>query len=50
MNGPDRYFRTQVIFVGVPVIIILEGVSTDGRYLGAALVLWTMPMSTMVGF
>ena len=38
----------QVFVVGMPVVAILEDVSTDGRYLGAVLVLWTFPITTMV--
>ena len=37
----------QVIFVGVPMVFILESVSTDGRFLGSSLILWTFPMTTV---
>ena len=33
--------------VGLPVIAILQDVSTDGRYIGQALIVWTYPMTTM---
>jgi hypothetical protein len=38
----------QVLLVAMPLIVILEDSSGDGRYIGWALILWTIPMSTMV--
>jgi hypothetical protein len=35
------------MLVGIPVIFILNGVSTNGNFIGSALILWTIPMSTM---
>jgi hypothetical protein len=37
----------QVTLVGFPVLYILDDVSTDGRFIGNTLILWTIPMSTM---
>lgn len=37
----------QVIVVGVPVIILLQDVSSTGRYIGLSLLVWTFPMSVM---
>lgn len=37
----------QVIIVGAPVVAILQDVSTNGRYIGLTLLVWTFPMSTM---
>ena len=39
--------QIQVILVGLPVIAILQDVSTDGRYIGQTLLVWTIPMTTM---
>ena len=36
----------QVMIVGTPTIIILDSVSTNGRYLGLSLIAWTFPIST----
>ena len=33
--------------VGAPVLQILRTVSTDGRFIGEALLIWTVPMTTM---
>lgn len=38
----------KVIVVGLPVVALLQDVSTDGRYIGTALLVWTMPMTTMI--
>lgn len=40
--------QVQVIVVGLPVVALLQDVSTDGRYIGTALLVWTMPMTTMI--
>lgn len=36
-----------LVNIGVPHLTILNDVSTDGRYIGADLVVWTVSMSTM---
>ena len=33
--------------VGAPVLQILRSVSTDGKFIGEALLIWTVPMTTM---
>ena len=33
--------------MGLPVVAILQNVSTNGRYIGLCLLVWTFPMSTM---
>lgn len=40
----------QVFLIGMPLVAILEDVSTDGRYLIVVLTLFTFPITTMVGF
>jgi hypothetical protein len=37
----------QVMVVGVPVVAILQTVSTNGRYIGLSLIVSTFPISTM---
>ncbi|CAB9500494.1 Gamma-aminobutyric acid (GABA) B receptor [Seminavis robusta] len=39
--------QIQVIVVGIPVVVILQSVSTNGRYIGVTLITWTFPMSTL---
>jgi hypothetical protein len=39
--------QLEVILFAVPVIIILRGVSTDGKYLGMVVIVWSLPMSTL---
>lgn len=39
--------QLQVIVVGAPVVAILQDVSTNGRYIGLILIIWTFPMSSM---
>ncbi|CAB9500493.1 Gamma-aminobutyric acid (GABA) B receptor [Seminavis robusta] len=39
--------QLQVFIVGAPLIVILNDVSTTGRYIGLALVVCTFPLSTM---
>lgn len=39
--------QCQVIFVAAPLVFILEDVSSDGRFLGSALILWTFPATTI---
>lgn len=39
--------QCQVIFVAAPLVLILEDVSSDGRFLGSALILWTFPATTI---
>ena len=41
-------FTMQVFIVGSPVIVLLQDVSSDGRYIGQSLLVWTLPMSTMI--
>jgi hypothetical protein len=38
----------QTIAVSVPLIVILSGISTNGRYIGFSLIFWTFPMSTII--
>ena len=40
--------QVEVMLVSVPVISILRDSSTDGRYIGFAVMLWVFPMSTLV--
>jgi len=37
----------EIIIIGVPVVSILQDVSTDGRYVGIVLILWSFPMSAI---
>jgi hypothetical protein len=37
----------KVILVGLPVVGILQTVSTDGRYVGQVLLIWTIPITTI---
>ena len=53
-DGIDRLPTTdwsslfvKVIFVGVPIIVILQGVSPNGRFIGLSLLMSTFPLSTM---
>ncbi|KAL7566630.1 hypothetical protein ACA910_003465 [Epithemia clementina (nom. ined.)] len=39
--------QIEVILVAVPVIIILNEESTDGKYLGFIFMLWSFPMTTL---
>jgi hypothetical protein len=39
--------QLEIIVVALPMIFILRGVSTDGRYVGFAFMLWTFPMSSL---
>lgn len=39
--------QMQVMVVGAPVVTILQTLSTNGRYIGLSLIVWTYPMSTM---
>jgi hypothetical protein len=40
--------QLEIILVAVPMIIVLRDVSTDARYIGFILVIWTFPMSTLL--
>ena len=40
--------QIQVILVAIPVVVILRDVSTEGRYMGLVLLIWTFPMSTVI--
>jgi len=42
------FVQLQVLLVGIPVIVILDGESTDASYLGKVMVIWTIPMSTVL--
>mmetsp|Transcript_61869 Transcript_61869/g.182703 ORF Transcript_61869/g.182703 Transcript_61869/m.182703 type:complete len:932 (-) Transcript_61869:342-3137(-) len=42
------FTQLQVLLVGIPVVVILDGASTDAAYLGKTLVIWTVPMSTVL--
>ena len=33
--------------VAAPLVVMLQGRTTDGRHLGGTLILWTFPMSTI---
>jgi 7 transmembrane sweet-taste receptor of 3 GCPR len=39
--------QLEVILVSIPLIAILRGVSTDGRYMGFAFLIWMFPMSAL---
>jgi gamma-aminobutyric acid type B receptor len=39
--------QLQVIMISVPVVVILRDISTDGRYIGLVLLIWTFPMTTV---
>ena len=39
--------QVEVTLIAVPVIVILNGESTDGRYLGFVFLLWSFPMTTL---
>jgi hypothetical protein len=40
--------QLEIILVAVPMIIVLRDVSTDARYIGFILLIWTFPMSTLL--
>jgi gamma-aminobutyric acid type B receptor len=40
--------QCEVILFAVPMISLLRDVSTDGRYIGFVLMMWTFPMSTLL--
>jgi gamma-aminobutyric acid type B receptor len=40
--------QCEVILFAVPMIALLRDVSTDGRYIGFVLLIWTFPMSTLL--
>jgi hypothetical protein len=46
-SSPTLWLSLQTLFVSVPLIVILKDVSTNGRYLGSTLLIWTFPMSTI---
>ena len=39
--------QMQVILVAIPIVIILRGSSTDGRYMGIVLLIFTFPATTV---
>ncbi|CAB9517308.1 Gamma-aminobutyric acid (GABA) B receptor [Seminavis robusta] len=39
--------QIQVIMVSIPLVVILRGISTEGRYMGLILLIWTFPASTV---
>jgi hypothetical protein len=42
------FVQCEVILFAVPMIALLRDVSTDGRYIGFVLLMWTFPMSTLL--
>ena len=40
--------QLEIMIIAFPVIAILRGVSTDGRYLGTTLMIWSFPTSTLL--
>lgn len=40
--------QLEVLIVAVPVVVILSDVSTDGRYFGMTLLVWLLPLSTLL--
>lgn len=40
--------QLEVVLVATPTLVILQDVSAEGRYLGLALILWVLPMSTLI--
>lgn len=40
--------NVQVVIVAFPLVVILRDVSTDGKYIGLALLLWSLPTSTLL--
>jgi hypothetical protein len=40
-------FQIEIIFVAVPTIEVLRESSTDGKYIGFAILLWSFPSSTL---
>jgi hypothetical protein len=40
--------QLEVLIVSVPMVIVLRGVSTTGRYLGFLFMVWIFPMSTIL--
>jgi hypothetical protein len=40
--------QLEITLVAVPMIIVLRDVSTDARYIGFILLVWTFPMSTLL--
>lgn len=39
--------QLEIIVVSAPIIVLLRDVSTEGRYVGFVMMLWTFPMSTL---
>jgi hypothetical protein len=42
------FVQCEVILFAAPMIALLQDVSTDGRYIGYVLLVWTFPMSTLL--
>jgi hypothetical protein len=42
------FVQCEVILFAVPTIALLRDVSTEGRYIGFVLLMWTFPMSTLL--
>lgn len=40
--------QIQVIMVAIPIVIILRGTSTDGRYMGLVLLIFSFPATTVL--
>lgn len=39
--------QLEVVLVSIPILILLQDVSANGRYLGYVVMLWTFPMSAL---
>lgn len=39
--------QLEVVLVSIPLLVLLRDVSTNGRYLGYVIMLWTFPMSAL---
>jgi len=39
--------QLQVLLFSIPIIVVLSDSSTDGRYIGQSLLIWSIPMSTL---
>lgn len=40
--------QLEVVFIAVPVVVLLRDISTNMRYFGYMLILWVLPMSSLL--
>ena len=42
------FLQCQVLLIGIPILVILEETSADATYVGRLLLIWTVPVSTVL--